>query len=124
MLDFEGLKKAATARRFLDFKTSIGVARIRSLTERERSAYEMSFTGKNGKPDRDAVSKLRARFISLCLVDANDELIVHDHNELVDLDSKVIAELYRACADHCGIEQDAVEEIEELEKNSGGTPAE
>ena len=120
MLDFEGLKKAG-ARRYAEVETSFGVVRVRSLTEHERNTYELSYVTEDGKPDRSQASNLRARFISLCLVDESGNQLVRGEGELLELDAGVISELFQVCSDHCRIEKDATEEIKELEKNSEGT---
>lgn len=94
--------------------------RIQSITEREFSDYQSAAMSKDG--ERVLAKKLKdsnRRFIAMCLVDAdgNGILSIKDSINLADWDAGDTQYLYNACATHCGIN---AQDIEDLVKNSVG----
>lgn len=96
--------------------------RIRSLTEREVSGYQMQVLQTSGSGFRkDRLLDANRRLIALCLVDANGNTFVSDAQraEMADWDNADTAYLYDECAKHAGINK---QELEDLVKNSETTP--
>lgn len=112
------LAKSAT-RRYLEVEIpEIGeTVRIRSLTERERSAWESSMLTKDGKlvsPAQLANTKRRLVALSLCN-EAGERIVSDDQVEVLgDLDAAAFARIFDAASELCGLEK---RDIEALEKN-------
>lgn len=108
----------STGRRYKTVETKIGPFTLRSLTEYERSEYELTYLdAKTATVDIRKLPEAKLRLVGLTLVDENEQLMFNDNQwrELESVDSAVIAELYSAALRHIGFE-DA--EAEELVKNS------
>ena len=102
------------ARRYRDVEIEgSGKVRIRSLTERERSAFEAEITTIKGRVKQIA----RVKLLALCLVDSNGDALLTDDQvtRLLDQDSKLTGDIFNACLEHVGLTEN---DIEELEKNS------
>lgn len=99
-----------------------GTFRIRSLTELERSKFEASIRDKKGQVSNAKLVDLKCRLIVLCVVDGEgNPLLAHsDIDVLRNQDAKATNALVDAIQAHCGITDN---DMEELEKNSGATPA-
>lgn len=113
---------ALTKRRFADVQLPGGeTVRIRSLTERERSKYESETLTKKGDLNQSKLADAKRRLIALCICDGEGNTILQadDVKALEDVDSAVTQTLYDAIRLHCGFDQ---RDVEELVKNSGGTP--
>lgn len=99
------------------------VVRIRSLTDKEYSAYEMAVVNarrRGGGIREERMKDASCRLIVLCLVDANgNQLATKKHVAAIgDWDLADSRYLYDACVEHCGINSD---DMETLVKNSGRT---
>jgi hypothetical protein len=96
--------------------------RIRSLTEREVSRYQMRTVAKRGGFRTERMLDASRRLIVLCLVNQEGGRLFGDDETdwLVEWDSADTQCLYNACAKHCGID---TSDIEELVKNSEPMPA-
>jgi hypothetical protein len=102
-----------TSRRYKDVVIHGESYRIQSLTELERTQYEIALQGKKGF----AFEKARRLFVCKCLVDADGKrlLLDSDEEQLKNVDGGLIGLLYSEAQEHCGYAKD---EIEELVKNS------
>lgn len=113
----ESLLKSC-ARRYAMYELADGSqARIQSISERERAAFDMYPLNEDGKLDSSKLQSARQYLVALCLVDDTGKRIFAD-NELgliADLDAKVSLPLYEACAAHVGLKDNGVEAAE---KNS------
>lgn len=113
MLTRDDLLKPAQ-RRFANFRLSDGREfRVRSLTEKERSEWELASVDKRGQPQRDRLISARRRLILATLVDGNGDLLMKldDEAALADLDGRTAEEIYKAAAAHCGISDSDVETL-------------
>lgn len=120
LLSRESLLKPAD-RRFQDYKLPDGRAfRVRSLTEAERSQWEMATVDGKGKPVRDKLLSARRRLVCLTLVDDQNRplLSADDESLLASQDGGMIEAIYKAAAEHCGITNS---DVETLVKNSPET---
>ena len=86
--------------------------RIQSLSEGERATIETKLSGSD-------LSKLRAALVVRCVVDEDGDRLFADEDvdQVLEMDSTIVSEISDAIQDHC-----ATAEIEELAKNSNGTP--
>jgi len=111
-----------TERRYKDLDDIIGGVRIRSLSEAEKSDYEVSVLTNDGKFAAAKIRRQKRRLIVMCLVDENNNRLLRDSDEkqLEAVDGAITSRLYEACREHCGFEPG---EIEELVKNSSEMPA-
>jgi len=104
---------AKTSRRYKDLSVNGDSYRIQSLTELERTEYEIALQGKKGF----AFEKARRLFVCKTLVDADGKRLLEDNDEeqLKNVDGGLVGLLYEEAQAHCGYKKD---EIEELVKNS------
>lgn len=115
-----------TVRRYLEIELpSGGVARLQSLTEKERAEFETATLKVNGgkrkdggiQIDKNALMTARCRMIALCLVDAESVRIFADTE--IDLIMQMNAADTRALGDACDTLNGGNEEdYKELLKNS------
>lgn len=93
--------------------------RIRSLTEREMSSYQSAIFQSSGMK-KARLEDAGRRLIALCLVDDQGNPICTPEHvaTMADWDAADSHFLYNACAAHCGIK---AEEIEDLVKNCEAT---
>lgn len=99
--------------------------RIRSLMDRELSAYQSATIASGGTGlKRSRLDDAARRLIVLCLVDNEGNRLFSDSNEHVEQfeewDAADTSYLYDKCATHCGINR---QDIEDLVKNSEEIPA-
>lgn len=95
--------------------------RIRSLTEREVSAYNAEAVATKGDGLRkDKLQDATRRLIALCVVDQDGNPLIPKAKitEIADWDAADTAFLYQECARFCGIN---TSDIEVLAKNSETT---
>jgi hypothetical protein len=80
--------------------------RIRSLTELERTQFENSRFGRDGKLIPGRIEDSKARLICLCLVDDDGKQLLKagDEQAVLSLDSADTGALYDACWEHVGFE--------------------
>jgi hypothetical protein len=82
--------------------------RIQSLTERDRSRYELFSTAPDGRYDRILNMSARRFLIALCLVDDDGKRLMGDSDEelmqLADMDAGDAGILFTACRSHCGLD--------------------
>lgn len=114
------LKKAA--RRYVEATIEGVIYRFQSLTEKEKSAYEMAVATKKGEPNLDRLVDARRRVLVLSLVDDSGTRLLTDLDveQMGELDGKLLAQLYDVAREHCGFAQG---DIETLVKNSETTHA-
>lgn len=93
-----------------------GKVRLRSLTEREKTDYELAFLDKKGNTDKKRLDESRRALICLVVVDANGNPILSDEDvkALQDVDAMTTTTIYGAAMKFCGFN---IEEPEELRKN-------
>jgi hypothetical protein len=91
--------------------------RIRSLTERELSAYQTTTVAASGGPRRERLNDAARRMIVLCVVDTDGNRLMTDQHiaKLADWDAADTNHLYQECAKHVGVSQ---VDVEDLVKNS------
>jgi len=97
--------------------------RIQSLNELEVSSFQAAtITQAGGGLNRDRLIDANRRLISLCLVDKDGNRIIGKTQfpQLAQWDAADTQYLYDECAKHVGIHKG---DIEDLAKNSDGTPA-
>jgi hypothetical protein len=111
------------ARKFRDVPLSNGETdRIRNLNELELAQFRTATLVKDDKGELQTdLAKVRTqprRLIVMCSVDAdgNPKLSESDIPALGKVDGRIIAELYRACQEHCGLVEE-VAAAENAEKN-------
>lgn len=110
---------AKTTRRYKDLVVDGESYRIQSLTEAERSKYELQL---QDKKNGFQFEKARRLFVCKTLVDENGSRILQDSDEplVENIDGGLVALLYSEAQKHCGYEKD---EIKDLIKNSSGADA-
>jgi hypothetical protein len=107
----------AAVRRFAEVDIDgLGRARIRSLTELERSRIEASMRDKKGQLSSSRMVDLKCRLIVDAVVDAESNPLFtnSDIERIRQQDSKVTNALVEAIQAHCGWSDS---DLEELEKN-------
>jgi hypothetical protein len=111
-------------RRFLEEDVpGLGRVRFRSLTERERSEYELSIYTSTGKPSPERMLSARLRLLAATLCDHEGNLLFGSGDELLQVagnDGRGWNDLYELAAKHVGIKSG---ETEDLVKKSETTPA-
>jgi len=94
-----------------------GEVRLRSLTGRERDAFEASFQDtKGGKGKGSNLDNFRARLVAKCAVDESGKLLFANKSEVDQLGNKSVAALQRLfdkCNEMNGISEQDVEEMTE-----------
>lgn len=98
-------------------------AHVRSLTEREWANYSTATLNESGKLKTSRLLDATRRLIVMTLCDESGDPIlgVGDVEQLAEVDSATTQAIYNAALDHIGVRK---EDVEELVKNSGGTPDE
>jgi hypothetical protein len=113
---------APTPRRYRDYVIDgLGKVRIQSLSELDRSNIEKPNFTKKGEINIEKAADTKCRSIVVAVVDGNGSQLLNN-NDIALLrakDAKVVADLYAAVAEHCGLDKDR---SEDHEKNSGPTP--
>lgn len=113
-----GQLTATAARRFTTVTIAeLGEARIQSIDEVERSAYEAIAYDEEGKFQ---ISRLRARrrkLLQLCLVDeSGTRLFAASDLPKMRMDAGIAGRLFEACVEHCGLDDDRIG-IDDAKKN-------
>jgi|GEM_PF-5735392 len=88
---------------------------VRVMNAKERSRYEMQFSGKNGIPVRSRVAETRERLVVATLCNENGVLMLNDSaiDTLGEMDGQVVG--FMAV---CAMEANRVEsDLEQLAKN-------
>ena len=107
-----------TARRYMVVGLPDGKqVRIQSLSEREKSSFEMQQISKRGSVNKSKIEASRRRLLCLCLVDDKGNRLFGDDDadKLRDVDGGITSALFDAVQKHVGFEDG---DIEELAKNS------
>lgn len=105
------------ARRYKEVKLSSGeIARLQSLTELERSEYNMGLLDKKGDVNKKALTKATQMLLVKMLVDGEGNRLFLDHESdlLADIDSLDMEILGDAAREHIGFNR----RDEALEKKS------
>ena len=113
--------KANVRYKTLDLPVSGRKVRIRSLSERELSAYTTATISRKGVGMRRArLEDANRRLIAMVLVDAAGNRLLSDRDagKLADWDSADSSYLYDEAAGHVGLKEG---DLEDLVKNSGPT---
>lgn len=104
------LRSISSQRRYKDVllpRQQITV-RVQSLTERERSRYELFSTAPDGRYDRMLNMSARRFLLALCLVDDAGKRLLGDTDEeldiLAEMDAGDAGVLFSACREHCGLD--------------------
>lgn len=110
-----------TKRRYMEVAPQGGgaVFRIQSLTERERSEFELAILAGKKSVGQDAMLEARRRLVALALVDGDGKPLLgpSDVGVLAEVDSVVMSELFDAVMVHCGFKK---ADVDDLVKNSEG----
>lgn len=94
---------------------------IRSLTEKERSAYELEVLNAKGPDVAVKIENARRRLVILVAVDPETKAQLFrplDSIQLENVDGAITGQIYDAAVKHCGFRSG---DIEELVKNSNTT---
>lgn len=102
-----------------------GEVRLRTLTGRERDEFEASTVETNKKgQQRTNLVNIRARLVSLCLVDEEGNRMFTEKRDVILLGEKSAAALERVfakCNEMNGLSE---KDVEELAENFSETPSE
>lgn len=100
-----------------------GDVRLRMLTAKERDAFEASVVEMKGGKQKQNLANVRARLVSLCLVDENGEQLFksYDVERLGDKSAAALQRLFEKCNEMNGLND---EDIEELTEGFEETPSE
>lgn len=93
-----------------------GEVLVRSLSGRERDEFEASTVRIRGGKREDNMENLRARLVSLCMVDDNGRRLFTSKHEIAALGTKSVAALQRVfnkCQELNGMSDEDVEELTE-----------
>ncbi len=101
----EALSRTADRRYKHETLSNGMVARIQSITEEEKSAYEAIAYDAEGKFQTARMRLRRRKLLQLCLVDDDGNRIYEpkDVPSMV-MDGGIASELFDACVEHCGID--------------------
>lgn len=97
-------------------------ARLRNLTEREKSQFEADLLTDRGSLRKNRLEDAKRRLIVQTVVDAAGDLVLQpgDVKLLEEQDGALTSALYDAARKHCGFD---VDDLEGLVKNSAGIHA-
>lgn len=93
-----------------------GDVRLRSLTGKERDAYENSLSKRQGGKVKQNMDNFRARLVALCAVDEDGNLLFTNSQDILMLGEKSVAPLQRLfnkCTELNGMSDEDVEELAE-----------
>ena len=92
-----------------------GVVRIRGLTGTQRDAFEASVVKMNGTNKQYNLTNLRARFVALCVVDADGKRLFTDADvkQLGEKSATALERVWTAARKLSGMSEDDVEELAE-----------
>lgn len=88
-------------------------ARIRSLSEFERSEFDSSVLDSRGDFSTDRLKRQKRRLIALCVVDEEGKRLLKDSEAeaLRPVDSAITSALYNAIRIHIGMDEGDLEEL-------------
>jgi len=89
---------------------------IKTMTGKERDAYEASMMQKNGKETKFSIENYRVKLLAKCIVNSKGEQILTE-KQLERRSSKAISRLYDVAQELNGLRSDAEDEAL---KNSNG----
>lgn len=91
--------------------------RLRSLSEKEKSAFETDILSTKGAPRRDRMEDAKRRLMILCAVDDEGKQLLTraDMEQLEEMDGAITSLIYNKAREHCGFEED---DLEDAVKNS------
>ena len=102
----EKLTRSADRRYKYETLSNRDVARIQSITEEEKSAYEAIAYDSEGKFQVSRMRLRRRKLLQLCLVDDDGKRLYQpDEVPTMKMDGGIASELFDLCVDHCGLEQ-------------------
>ena len=93
-----------------------GEVLLRTLSGRERDAFEASMVKTKGNKRIDNLENLRARLVALCMIDEQGKQLFRTTAEIAMLGDKSIAALqrvYNKCAEMNGMSDQDVEDLTE-----------
>jgi hypothetical protein len=92
-----------------------GSVLLRELTGRERDKFESSMVERRGNNIRQNFDNLRARLISICVVNEQGELLFNkaDLNRLGDMPAAGLDRVFAKCQELNGLTQKDVEDLAE-----------
>lgn len=95
-----------------------GKVRVKTLNARERDAFESSLVVGKGKGQRTSTEMVRAKLVSVAVVDAEGKPIftAEDIERLGELSAAAMDRVYSVAAKLSGISE---ADVEDLAKNSG-----
>jgi hypothetical protein len=99
-----------------------GEVLVRGLTGKQRDAFEKSLIVGKGKSREVNIENARAKLLAFCIIDPETKKPLFSHGEIEALGNKsgkALNRVYDVATELSGIGE---EEIEELTKNSEGTP--
>ena len=107
-----------TERRYKALSVDGDEYRIQSLTELERTKYELDLQGKKGF----AFEKAKRLFLCRTLVDDNGNRIFQDSDvdQMENVDGGLTGLLYDEASTHCGYKKDEIEELVKNSEKAGG----
>jgi hypothetical protein len=100
-----------------------GTVRVRTLSGRERDAFEASLVSGEGKKRKADLVNVRAKLVGSCLVDENGKRVFTDA-EISFLGAKSAAALDRVFTVCQRLNGLSAADVEDLEKNSEAGPSE
>lgn len=106
--NFEPLKK----RRFATYvHPQVGRVRVRSLTEEERSQYEVESFGDRSAPE--TLIEAKSPLLCACIVDedGNPQFSPDDVDFFRTVDGAVTGDLWEFCRQHCGFDKGDIERL-------------
>jgi hypothetical protein len=93
-----------------------GTVRVRTLTGKERDAFEASLTTGEGKKRKPDLTNIRAKLVAMCIVDEGGAREFED-SEIAALGAKSAAALDRVFSVCQRLNGLSTADVEELEKN-------
>jgi len=99
-----------------------GTVRVRTMTGRERDAFEASLAKGEGKDRKTDLVNLRARLAGLCMVGEDGQRLFTDA-EVEALGDKTAAALDRVFSVAQRLNGMTAQDVEDLAKNSGAAPS-
>jgi hypothetical protein len=111
----EILKASDIKTKDVEVKEWGGLVRLKSLTAAERDAFTKSIAVGRGRDKDVDLQNIRAKFVSLCLVNEEGQRLFNKPSDLGAKSSAVIERLYTEAAAMSGLTE---EQLQEAIKNS------
>ncbi len=111
----EILKASDIRTKDIEVKEWGGSVRLKSLTAAERDAFTKSIAVGRGRDKDVDLQNIRAKFVSLCLVNEEGQRLFNKPSDLGAKSSSVIEKLYTEAAAMSGLTE---EQLQEAIKNS------